>query len=70
MKLARNHMGKVAQLLGKELNEPFKVRLEKTEYTVKLTENGLEYKDAGLFERWYETCSLLTPLLTGKAEIL
>ena len=62
-----NHMKEVAQLLGVEIGEEF--RLSNSEYIYKIVDNGLLRKNKPI-ETWYYDNSMLRSLLSGEIEII
>lgn len=62
-----NHMKEVAQMLGVELGEEFKIKNSSFKY--KITERGLEHFDS-YDNRWYLGTPTLTELLRGDCEAI
>ena len=65
-----NYMEKIAQMLGVELEEEFKVGCSYCSYvTYKITKDGMFYWSGEKYG-WQSTASGLTEVLSGKTEII
>ena len=62
-----NYMTQIAQMLGVEIGEEF--RLSNSEYIYKIVDNGLLRKNKPI-ETWYYDNSMLRSLLSGEIEII
>ena len=63
-----NHMKEVAQLLGVEIGEEFKIEGHSGNVKYRLTEENLEYLSS--YDHWFSISSTLNELLNGEYKVV